>query len=644
MPLSDTALIPRPDLFGNPERGGCQISPCGRWLAFSAPRDGVMNLWVCERGADLAEARPITADRGRGVTEFFWAHDGVHLMFMQDSNGDENVHLFAVPAAGGETRDMTPFPGVRASTFPAERQHPGTLLVMLNQRDPRYPDIFRLDLANGELTLVLENSGFGGFVINDDYRPVLGMQPQPDGGMALVKLEGDKRETWRIIDECDVTNTRPASLHADGRTLYMLDSRGRDTAALVSYDLLGDPDKGTVIAEHPRADISGVWTDLESHAPIAWTATFERREVHLLGDQIRADVEFLDSQNLGEWSVASRTSDDRMWTLRVATDVNPPSMYLYERDGMVLTKLYDMLPKLAGAPLAHMHALTITSRDGLPLVSYLTLPRHAEVPGQPLASSEPLPLVLLVHGGPRMRDAWGFNVTHQWLANRGYAVLAVNFRASTGFGKSFLTAGDGEWGGKMDDDLVDAVSWAVEQGIADRNRLCIMGGSYGGYATLWGLTAHPDLYACGVDIVGPSNLETLAGSIPPYWEAAKNQLYRMIGHAETTEGRALMRERSPVHRAGRIARPLLIGQGANDPRVKQAESDQMVAAMKANGVPVTYVLYPDEGHGFRRPANNIRFQALTEEFLAQNLGGRSEPLAPGEVDGNTAVIVENSLT
>jgi dipeptidyl aminopeptidase/acylaminoacyl peptidase len=277
------------------------------------------------------------------------------------------------------------------------------------------------------------------------------------------------------------------------------------------------------------------------------------------------------------------------------------------------------------------------------LVSYLTVPVHADRPDHPLTSTEPLPLILEVHGGPQARDTWGYNPRHQWLANRGYAVLSVNFRGSTGFGKAFVTAGDGQWGARMDDDLVDAVMWAIDRGIADPKRICIMGASYGGYATLWSMTAHPHLYACGVDIVGPSNLETMAAAIPPYWEAAKAQFFRMVGDAQTPEGLALMKERSPVHRASSIRKPLLIGQGANDPRVKQAESDQMVAAMKANGVPVTYVLFPDEGHGFQRPANNIRFNAITEQFLAKFIGGRCEPLGLDEVEGNTAVLVEDSL-
>jgi len=647
MRLSDTALVPRARLFGNPERGGCQISPCGRWLAFIAPVEGVMNLWVCERGSDLqaslSAARPITDDRGRGIYVFSWAFDGIHLLYLQDKGGDEDTHVYAVPAAGGAARDLTPFERTRATVQGLSRKHPGTVLVSMNRRDARYGDVYRLELASGELKLVIENPGFFGFMTDDDFNVRLAIAPHDDGGKMLLTRDGEAWKPWRHIAVEDTSNTWPQELNADGRMLYMFDSRGRDTAALMSYDLRGSSEEGTLIAEHRGADVSDVWTDLETHAPLAWTATVERREVHVLDDRIREDVAFLNARGLGEWGLASRTTDDCHWIVVTSTDVSPSTFYFFDRPLKNLVKLYDARPELRDAPLARMQHTTISSRDGLRMVTYLTLPIHTDRLDRPLASSEPLPLVLLVHGGPQMRDWWGYNPMHQWLANRGYAVLSVNYRASMGFGKAFVAAGDGQWGAKMDDDLVDAVRWAIDRGIADPKRICIMGGSYGGYATLWSMTANPELYACGVDIVGPSNLETLAASIPPYWAAAKGQFYRMIGNGETPEGRALMRERSPVHRAGLIQRPLLIGQGANDPRVKQAESDQMVAAMKANGVPVTYVLFPDEGHGFHRPANNIWFNALTERFLEKYLGGRSEPLSDGEVEGNTAVLVEDSI-
>jgi dipeptidyl aminopeptidase/acylaminoacyl peptidase len=605
-----------------------------------------MNLWVCERGHDihrsLEDARCITNDTNRGIYDFGWAYDGVHLLYLQDENGDENVHVFAVPAAGGTPRDLTPFPGVRANLDGVSRRQPGSILVGLNQRDARYPDLFRAELATGELTLVRENPGFLAFVTDDDYNVRLAFAPQPDGGRALLKRAGTQWVPWKVISALDSANTFPYAMNADNRTLYMLDSTGRDTAALVSYDVESDSPRATVIAEHPHADVNGAWMDVHTHAPLAWSATYERREIHVLDESLRKDVDYLDSLGLGEWQVASRTDDDQFWIVAASSDIGPASFHAYERAAKKLTKLYDARPELVGAPLARMQHTTLTSRDGLTLVTYVTLPVHA-AEDHPFTTNQRVPLVLLVHGGPQARDAWGYNPMHQWLANRGYAVMSVNYRASTGFGKAFIAVGDGQWGAKMDDDLVDAIEWAIARGIADPKRVCIMGGSYGGYATLWSMTANPDLYACGVDIVGPSNLETLAASIPPYWEAAKAQFFRMIGNAGTEEGQALMKARSPVYRAEMIRAPLLIGQGANDPRVKQAESDQMVAAMKANGIPVTYVLFPDEGHGFQRPPNTIRFNAITELFMSRYLGGRFEPIAPGEVDGNTAVMIEDSI-
>lgn len=647
MTLSNTPLIPRSVLFGNPERGTCRISPCGGWLAFLAPRDGVMNLWVCDIAAGpagmLDHARPVTDDRNRGINDFLWAHDGVHLLYHQDKDGDENTHLFAVPLRGGAVRDLTPFPGAKASIQDANRCQPDSVLVSINKRDARFGDLYRVHLSSGELTLVQENPGYFGFVNDDNYRVRLAIEPRPDGSRVLLKLEQGAWSPWRHISVADSANTWPQGISADGRTLYMLDSAGRDTAALVSYQLDGNGNTPTLIAQHERADVVGMWTDVRTHEPLAWFAVVERREIHVMADSIAADVVHLDAQGLGEWSVASRSDDDSRWIVAAATDVAPVSFYFYERSSKTLTKLYDARPALSKLPLARMQHTTLSSRDGLPLVTYLTLPVHADTCGEPLRSAAPLPLVLLVHGGPQLRDYWGYHPMHQWLANRGYVVMSVNYRASTGFGKAFVAAGDGEWGGKIDDDLVDALQWAVARGIADPARLCIMGGSYGGYAALWSMTVHPDLYACAIDIVGPSNLETLAASIPPYWEAAKTQFFRMIGDPATDAGRALLVERSPVHRAARIRKPLLIAHGANDPRVKQAESDQMVAAMKDNGIPVTFVLFPDEGHGFGRPANSIRFNAIAEQFLSRFLGGRFEPLEAIEVSGHSAVLIEDAM-
>jgi dipeptidyl aminopeptidase/acylaminoacyl peptidase len=640
--LHDTALIARKHLFGNPERGACRISPDGRWLAFNAPRGGVMNLWLAPRG-DLAAARALTNDRKRGVMQFSWAFDSLHLLFAQDTDGDENFHLHAVQVQTDMVRDLTPFAGVRGLLHAASRLHPDEVLITLNQRDRRFADLHRLHLKTGAMTLVQDNPGMAGFISDDHYRVQLALAPRADGGWQWLRPHGSAWQPWQQVDAEDAMTTRPLHVSADGRTLYARDSRGRDTAALVSFELADPKAAATLLAAHPRADIDDVLTHPQSHVPLAYGVSVETRELHVLDESVRADAKQLDAQGRGEWRVASRTDDDRIWVVHFTSDVNPASCALYERDTRALKTLYDCYPDLATAPLARMQPTTLTSRDGLDLVSYLTLPPHADRGDAALVSSAPLPMVLLVHGGPWARDEWGYHPEHQWLANRGYAVLSVNFRASTGFGKSFINAGDLQWGAKMDDDLCDAVDWAVSRGIADPQRIAIMGTSYGGYATLWALTAHPERYACGVDVVGPSNLESLLAATPPHWEAARATLYRQLGHPDTPAGRALLKERSPLHRAARIRKPLLIGQGANDPRVPQAEADQMAAAMKANGIAVTYVLYPDEGHGFMRPANSISFYAIAERFLARHLGGRCEMTTEDEIEGHTAVMVEGAI-
>ncbi|WP_457325680.1 S9 family peptidase, partial [Roseateles sp. P5_E11] len=444
MQLKDTSLLTRAVLFGNPERGGCQVSPCGTWIAFVAPQDGVMNLWVTERGQDAAasfnSARCITRDRARGIYNFSWSHDGTHLLYLQDANGDENDHVFAVAAAGGEARDLTPFPGVRASVQALSLKHPGKVLVTLNKRDPRFADLYVVELGSGELTLVRENPRFYGFVTDDDYQVKLAIAPKPDGGRTLLKPAGDDWVAYLETAAEDAANSHPVGLNADGHTLYMLDSSGRDTAALVSIDLRQEAATPRLIAQHPQGDINGIWAHPRSHAPLAWIATIERREVHVLDASLQNDLAYLDAQGLGEWGLTTQTLDETVWVVRAARDMNPATYYLYERARAKLTKLYDAVPSLVDAPLARMQSTKITSRDGLDMVSYLTLPVHVDRPNHPLASSQPVPLVLFVHGGPRERDRWGYNPYHQWLANRGYAVLSVNYRSSTGFGKAYIRA------------------------------------------------------------------------------------------------------------------------------------------------------------------------------------------------------------
>lgn len=620
-------LIPREHLFGNPTRYGHQISPNGRRLGWVAPFEGVLNVWSAPIDV-LDAATPVTTDRRRGIDTFAFAYDGRHLLTVQDADGDENNHLYAVDLITGERRDLTPIPGIAAGIVGLSRIVRDRVLVAINDRDPRFHDLHSIDLATGERTLVVENPGFAGFLIDERYAVRFAVRNRPDGSSELLARDGANWKPWLTFPPEDARVSGAENLDAAGTALFCRDSRGRDTAALTRIDLATGETR--VLAAHEEADIGAVLQDAETHEPVAYSVTHARKSWHVLDPRFADDFAYLGTQNLGDWYPASRTEDDAIWIVVARADTRVGEAALYDRRAKTLRSLGSARPELDGAPLAPMSPAIIRSRDGLDLVSYLTRPLDARGPG---------PLVLLVHGGPWGRDSFGFDGIHQWLANRGYAALSVNFRSSIGFGKAFLNAGDREWGRRMDDDLSDAVAWAVAQGVADPARVAIMGGSYGGYATLMALTRNPDAYACGIDLVGPANLETLVRTIPPYWEAMRAQLHRAIGDPDTEEGMALIRERSPVHFADRIKAPLLIVQGANDPRVKQAESDQMVAAMERGGIPVTYLLFPDEGHGLVRPANRLAFFARAETFLARHLGGRCEPIREAESAGTTMQVV-----
>jgi dipeptidyl aminopeptidase/acylaminoacyl peptidase len=485
------------------------------------------------------------------------------------------------------------------------------------------------------MTLALENPGFEGFVTDDEYRIRFAVRTTSDGGIELLRPVSPPVgpasgatgvsgwEPFQTIATEDALNTHPIGFDKSGQVLYMTDSRGRDTSALTAIDLTTGT--RTVLAEDPRADVAEVLEHPTEHTIQAVAFNYTRPEWKALDASIQGDLSSLRTAVPGDLVVTSRTLDDRLWTVAAIVDDGPARFYLYDRTAKKATLLFTSRQALEGLPLAKMHPEVIPSRDGLNLVSYLTLPLGSDSrrTGRP---DRPLPMVLIVHGGPWSRDTWGLNGEDQWLANRGYAVLHVNFRGSTGFGKRFLNAGNHEWAGKMHQDLIDAVQWAVREGIADQRKVAILGGSYGGYAALVGLTFTPDVFACAVDIVGPSNLVTLLNTIPPYWEPGIAMFTTRVGDHRTEMGRQFLESRSPLSFVDRIRRPLLIGQGANDPRVKQSEADQIVAAMQRRGIPVTYVLYPDEGHGFVRPENRLSFSAVVEAFLSRHLGGRFEPV------------------
>ena len=625
-------LIPRAHLFGNPSKISAQISPDGRLLAWLAPVDGVLNVWVGPSDAPQ-DAQPITNDRKRGIRFYQWTYDGRHLVYLQDEKGNENFHVYAVDPQTCTTKDLTPLEGVSAMINRVSRTVRDRILVGINHRNPKFHDLHSIDLATGDNSLIEENNGVASFVTDHHYNVHLAVRNTPGGAREILHRPDGVWTPWITFAPEDAPISHPSHLDTQAKTLFIRDSRGRDTVALTRIDL--GTDETTLIAAHDKADIGALLNDRETRTPIAYSVITERLKHFALDPCVQPDLDFLASQDIGDWYVSSRTEDDRLWVISTVSDTCPLVEYLFDREAKSLRELHHAYPELAAAPLVPMRPVTIKSRDGLDLVSYVSLPKDS-------TDNVPQPMVLVVHGGPWARDAFGFNSVHQWLANRGYAVLSVNFRGSTGFGKAFVNAGDLEWGRRMDDDLLDAVAWAIDKKIADPRKIAIMGGSYGGYATLVGLTRNPETYACGIDIVGPSNLETLIRTIPPYWEAIRSQVLKAIGDPDTEEGLSLLRERSPLFQAGRITKPLLIAQGANDPRVKQAEADQMVEALKEKGIPVAYLLFPDEGHGFARPENNIAFRAVAENFLARHLGGLAEPIHPEELTESTIEVKEGA--
>ena len=618
-----TPLIARKALFGNPDKTMARLSPDGPRVSYLAPVNAVLNVWVGP--VDHPEAaEPVTNDTKRGIRTYSWAYTNKHIVYAQDKEGDENWHINSVDLTTGQTKDLTPLEGVQALIQETSYKFPNELILGLNDRNPELHDLYRVNIDSGERILIQENEGFMNFVTDDSYRVRFAERFESDGSILLFKSKGEGEwESFRKVEMEDTLTTSYLGFDKTGGTLYMFDSRGRNTAALTALNLGNGQE--TTLAEDPRADATQVMIHPTERNIQAVAFNYERREWHVLDDSIAQDLAYLSASAEGEIEVVSRTLDDQHWIVAYLLDNGPVHYYLYSRNEKKAKFLFTSRQELEEAPLAKMYPVVIQSRDGLKLVSYYTLPVWSTSSGQ-TRPEDPLPMVLFVHGGPWSRDQWGYHPFHQLLANRGYAVLSVNYRGSTGFGKHFINAANREYGAKMHDDLIDAVEWAIGEGIADPERVAIMGGSYGGYAALVGLTFTPGIFACSVDLVGISNLVTFIESIPPYWKPYIQLLATRIGDHRTDEGRALLKERSPLTYVDRITRPLLIAQGANDPRVKQAESDQIVKAMQEKGIPVTYLLYPDEGHGFARPENSVSFNAVAETFLARHLGGRSEPI------------------
>jgi dipeptidyl aminopeptidase/acylaminoacyl peptidase len=623
-------LIPREALFGNPVKGNPKISPDGNRLAYLAPSDeGVMNIWVRTIGAD--DDAMITDDEHRGIRTYYWVPDGERVIYLQDRDGDENYHAYLVRLDTKVVRDLTPFQGVPAVNLVVGDEG---VLVGLSLRHPQMFDMHRVDMETGAITLDTENPGDVIYMTGDEWvvdtEGVVRAARALDfsTGDMILKIRDSRSKPWRELARWpfgSIFDGQVLGFSPDGKSLYVISSTNSDTARLVRLDAASGSEL-EVIASDERCDIwlEGILGDPTSGRVQAYEVEYKKPEWRVLDQAIREDFELLKSKLEGHFSVVSRDRNDTRWIVRTSSGDRPASYYYYERDGRTVQPLFATRPRLAEYTLAEAQPVVIRARDGLPLVSYLTLP--------PGISAKRLPMILYVHGGPTARDSWVFDPFVQMLANRGYAVLQVNFRGSVGFGKSFQKAGNRELGcGRMQQDLTDAVRWAVDEGYADPNRVGICGGSYGGYAVLAGLAFTPDLYACGVEECGPSNIKTMLESIPSFFAPLKGLFIEIFGDAENDE--EYNRRVSPLFHVDKIKAPLLVGQGANDPRCMVGESERIVAAMRKRNLDVAFVVYTDEGHGLHRPENRLDFHGRVEEFLGRHLGGRFEPHE--RVDGST---------
>lgn len=616
---TETKIIPREVIFGNPEKASPQISPDGTLLAYLAPVDNVLNVWIRTVGQE--DDKPVTKDDDRGIRSYFWAADSKRILYLQDVGGNENWRLYGVDLTTDEIKDYTPFENVQVRIVDRNKHFPNELLIAMNKENPQVHDVYHLDLTTGDMELVARNPGnFAGWATDPNFKVRGALATNPEGGTDLMLRESeegswDKFITWGSED---VLTSGPVSFNLGGDSLYLIDSRNVNAGRLIKMDIA---DKGfDVIAEDPQYDVSGALIHPDRYEVQAVSFTRARQEWKVLDESIRSDFEAISKLDHGDYEIINRDDADQTWLVRFDKDNGPVAYWAYDRNTRQGTFLFYNRPVLTEYTLASIEPVSFKSRDGLTIHGYITYP-----PGKERRN---LPMVLNVHGGPWYRDTWGYAPEAQWLANRGYVCLQVNFRGSTGYGKDFVNASNKEWGGKMHNDLVDAVNWAVEQGIADPEKIAIYGGSYGGYAALVGATFTPDLFCCAVDIVGPANLMTWINSIPPYWSAMRAILYQRIGNPETEE--ELLKSRSPLFKVDQIKIPMLIAQGANDPRVPKAESEQIVDALKEKGIDYEYLLFEDEGHGFAKPENRLEFYGAAEGFLAKHLGGRCEQVEKGE--------------
>lgn len=607
-------LIPLATLFGNPKRISPAISPDGRRIAFVAPLDGVQNIFVRPLVGSNDEAVPVTHDSGRGIRTYFWAHDNRHLIYIQDRDGDENWRLHTVDLDdGNRVVDLVVKAGVQVLPMAASKRRPHEFLAGINDRDPRFHDLHRVDLRTRTVELVAENPGYVGWVIDNDLNPRGGWTMNDDGGSVLT-VDG---RTVFAAEPDDAMVTGHLGFTPDGGGLYLLTPQGVNATRLCRLDLTTG-DVSDILGD-PNYDIADVRIDPDTQEVLTAMIVRERVETVAVDASWAPDLATLAQRHRGAVSLLNCDDSKRVWLVSYDRDDGPIAYYAWDRETRRDTFLFEHRDDLNEFTLAGVEPFAYTARDGLTIHGYLTFPVGVE--------RSNLPAVLYVHGGPWGRDVWGFDPTAQWLANRGYVCIQVNFRGSAGYGKDFLNAGDREWGGRMHDDLVDAVQHVVAQGWVDPQRIAIYGGSYGGFAALTGATATPDLFRCAISLCGVANLISFIETVPEYWKPMLAILTTRVGDPATDAD--FLRERSPLTHVDRIRIPVLIGQGGQDPRVVQAESEQIVAAMEARGVPHRYVLYPDEGHGFVQPEHRLEFFAIVEDFLVEHLGaGRAPAMDP----------------
>ncbi len=638
-------LIDRDKFFGNPEIAGAQLSPDGKWIAFLKPYKETRNIWVKKVGEPYAKGHLITADPKRPIPAFFWSRDGKQILFVQDKDGDENFNVYAVdpsaPAAAGkevpEARNLTAAKGARAMIYAVPRADPDTIYVGLNDRDAAWHDVYKVKISTGERTLIRKNTErIAGWVFDKQGNLRLALRTTDKGDTEILRVDPDG---FKKVYECTVfESASPVNFHKDGKRVYLETNKGaRDLTELVLFDPASGREEKLESDPKGRVDFgSAVFSDLTDEL-IATTYNDDRTRIYWKDKAWEADYKLLQKKLPGrEIGLGSMTADEQLLMVTSHSDEDPGTNYLFDRRTKKLSKEYVSREDLPRPYLVAMRPIHYKSSDGLEIPAYLSLPK-----GVPAKN---LPLVVVPHGGPWYRDSWGYNSLAQFLANRGYAVLQPNFRGSTGYGKKFLNAGNKQWGDLMQDDLTWGVKHLVAQGIADPKRVGILGGSYGGYATLAGVAFTPDLYAAAVSIVGPSNLLTLLETIPPYWEAGRIIFHERMGDPTTPEGKKQLERQSPLNSAAKIRTPLLVVQGANDPRVKKAESDQIVIALRDRGFPVEYLCAPDEGHGFARPVNNQAMFAAAETFLAKYLKGRYQEGGKPEVMQRLAEITVDPKT